>query len=106
MTGSLLWTPSPSRRGNSNLARFMASLNDTLGLNLESYADVHRFSIDEPDSFWTAVWDLGGVKAQARGSRALTDRDRMPGARFFPDARLNYAENMLVKSDDSPALVF
>ena len=65
-----------------------------------------RFSVEEPEAFWSAVWDFCGVKAETRGERVLVDADKMPGARFFPDARLNYAENLLRKNDDSDALVF
>jgi acetoacetyl-CoA synthetase len=97
-----LWTPSAERAAASNLRRFVAAL----GLPLESFADIHRFSVEQPEAFWSGVWDFCKVKASARGSRVLVDGDRMPGGRFFPDARLNYAENLLVKSDDSDALVF
>jgi len=101
-----LWTPSESRIGNSNLHRFMAQLNRDHGVTLTTYDDVHRFSVERMEDFWMALWDFGGVKAETRGQRILTDGDRMPGGRFFPDARLNYAENLLGKTGDSDALVF
>jgi len=101
-----LWTPSESRIGNCNLHRFMAQLNRDHGVTLTTYDDVHRFSVERMEDFWMALWDFGGVKAETRGQRILTDGDRMPGGRFFPDARLNYAENLLGKTGDSDALVF
>ena len=58
------------------------------------------------EDFWTAVWDDCGVIAETRGERVLADGDKMPGARFFPDARLNFAENHLRRRDDTPALIF
>ncbi len=106
MTDIPLWTPSASRQHQTNLACFIAGLNQSHGLSLAAYADVHAFSIDQPEKFWTAVWDFAGINAQARGSIVLDDPSLMPGARFFPEARLNYAETMLVKGDDSTALVF
>ncbi len=62
--------------------------------------------MEQPEAFWSLLWDFCGVRAETRGSRVLVDGGKMPGARFFPDARLNYAENLLVKSEDSDALVF
>jgi acetoacetyl-CoA synthetase len=106
MTDEPLWRPSEARSRGSNLACFMSLLNERHGLDLRSFSDLHRFSITEPDPFWSAVWDYAGLKAPVRGERVLVDGDRMPGARFFPDARLNYAQNLLVRDDDAPALVF
>ena len=100
MTDRPLWTPEPARIAASNLQRFMAPL----GLN--SFDEAVRFSVDQPDAFWSAVWDFCAVKASHRGERVLADGAKMPGAKFFPDARLNYAENLLRKSDESDALVF
>ena len=100
MTDRPLWTPNPSRIAASNLARFMAPLG------LATFDAALRFSVDEPEAFWSAVWDFCGVKASQRGERVLVDGAKMPGAKFFPDARLNYAENLLRKSDDTDALVF
>ena len=100
MTERPLWTPDSARTASSNLWRFMEPLG------LKSFEEVRRFSVDEPEAFWSAVWDFCGVKAETRGRRVLVDAAKMPGAKFFPDARLNYAENLLRKSDDSDALVF
>ena len=101
-----LWTPDAGRRESSNLWAFMALLNRRYGRALSTYAEVHGFSVAEPEIFWAAVWDFCNVKAETRGSRILVDPGRMPGGRFLPEARLNYAENLLGKSDDSAALVF
>jgi acetoacetyl-CoA synthetase len=90
----------------ANLTRFVAAANARHGLKLTGFRDTLRFSVEQPEAFWSLLWDFCGVRAEARGSRVLVDGGKMPGARFFPDARLNYAENLLVKSDDSDALVF
>ena len=106
MTERPLWTPDAKRQAGSNLSRFAQELNGRLGLSLKSYHDIHGFSVAEPGKFWDALWDFCGVKAENRGSRVLVDGGRMPGGRFFPDARLNYAENLLRRNDGGEALVF
>ena len=106
-TAEPLWAPDAERKAGSNLAAFRAWLAGEGGHGpFQSYKDLHRFTIERPERFWGALWDFAGVKAAQRGTRVLVEPDRMPGARFFPDARLNYAENLLVKLDDSPALIF
>jgi acetoacetyl-CoA synthetase len=95
-----LWTPPPARVAASQLACFMA------GLSLKTYGEAHRFSVERQEEFWRAAWDYGGVKAERCGERVLIDADRMPGARYFPEARLNYAENLLRKTGEAPALIF
>jgi acetoacetyl-CoA synthetase len=69
------------------------------------YTELHQWSIDQPQAFWAAIWDFCGVVASRRYDRVVDDFDRMPGARWFPGARLNYAENLLRFRDDHPALV-
>ena len=101
-----LWSPPPSRRTASQLWRFMAALNEARSLTLESYAGVHRFSLEHPQAFWAALWDFAGVKAAMRGETVLAPGASMKDTRFFPDARLNYAENLLQGSGDRPALIF
>jgi acetoacetyl-CoA synthetase len=106
MTATPLWIPSAARQQQPNLACFIAGLNEANGLHLSGFRAIHGFSVNEPEKFWRAVWDYAGVKAETRGDRVLADGGLMPGARFFPDARLNYAQNLLVKNDDTDALIF
>ncbi len=100
MTERPLWTPGADRIAASNLARFMAPLG------FRSFEEVLRFSVEEPEAFWSGLWDFCDVKAERRGEQVILDGTKMPGARFFPDARLNYAENMLRRNDEADALVF
>jgi acetoacetyl-CoA synthetase len=100
MTERPLWTPDSAAVTSSALWRFMQPLG------LRSFDEVLRFSVDQPEDFWRAVWDFCEVKAETRGARVLVDGHLMPGARFFPDARLNYAANLLRTQDDTDALVF
>ncbi len=101
-----LWRPSPERVAEANISRFMAEVARRWNVRADDYAALHRWSVAEPEAFWQTVWDFCGVIAETRGERVVADRDRMPGARWFPDARLNFAENLLRRRDDAPALVF
>jgi acetoacetyl-CoA synthetase len=101
-----LWTPSAERIAGSHAMRFMQQANARHGLSLGDYAQLYQWSIDRPEDFWSLVWDYGGVLAESRGACVLADKDSMPGARFFPDARLNFARNLLRRDDDADAIVF
>ena len=103
---SPLWTPSPDRVAIANLTAFKDRIADRHGVDLPDYAALYDWSIANLEDFWTALWDECGVIAETRGERVLVDGDKMPGARFFPDARLNYAENLLRRRDDGAAIVF
>jgi acetoacetyl-CoA synthetase len=94
-----LWTPSPERAAGTLLARFMERAGQ------RDYAVLHRWSVEDRAAFWSLVWDFCGVKGE-KGARILVDGDRMPGAKWFPDARLNFAENLLAARGEADALVF
>jgi acetoacetyl-CoA synthetase len=101
-----LWCPSPERAAATPLAAFIKGLSREAGYDGDDYAALHRFSIERPEAFWIALWDFAEVIAETRGERVLIDGDLMPGACWFPDARLNFAENLLRRRDDSPAIIF
>ena len=101
-----LWTPGLDRAANANISRFKESVEKAWRVPLPDTDALHRFSIDEPDKFWPALADFTGIKAETWGKRVLVDGDRMPGARWFPEARLNFAENLLGRRDDADAIVF
>ena len=94
-----LWTPSPERVAAARLTAFIEHLRRAGAGSFDDYAALHRFSTERPDRFWAAVWDFCGVAAETRGDVVVVDGDRMPGARFFPRARLNFAENLLREAD-------
>ncbi len=99
-----LWTPSADRVAGSRLTRFVQELEAAGPGPFPDYASLHRWSVDDAPAFWDRVWTSTGILG-ARGDRLIVDRDRMPGARFFPDATLNFAENLLRRSDDAPAIL-
>src|SRR5262245_42159318 len=102
---SPLWTPSAERIAGTRLTAFMRMVEERYGVSTPTYAQLYQFSIDRPEAFWRLVWEFGGVRG-TMGERVAADLDRMPGARFFPDATLNFAENLLVRRDSTPALIF
>jgi len=106
MSNTKLWAPSKQRVEKAQITKFIALVNNKCGTDLSDFDDLHDFSVAEPEKFWTAVWDFGDVKAQTRGDIVIEDRNKIPGAKFFPGSRLNFAENLLSKNDDSPALIF
>ena len=103
--GKPLWIPSPERQARARLTAFARTAERRFERKFPDYASLHRFSVERPGEFWTAVWDFCGVRG-SQGDRAVDHLERMPGARFFPDARLNFAENLLRRRDASTALVF
>ena len=100
-----LWVPTPARIAAAPITAFMAEASARAGTSFSSYAELHRWSVDRRDEFWSLLWDFCGVIGD-KGERALVDGDRMPGASFFPDARLNFAENLLRKRGSADAIVF
>ena len=97
-----LWRPSPPRVAKANLTEFAARVSGRHGIPLPDYTALYAWSIADRESFWREMWDYAGVIGE-RGARAAQDIDRMPGTRWFPDAKLNYAENLLARRapDDS-----
>lgn len=98
--------PSQQRLDNSNLMAFCDAMNQQHGLALSGYPSLYQWSIDEPGNFWCGVWDFCSLTAETRGDRVLENPAKMPGAQWFPDARLNFAENLLRRRDRKCALVF
>lgn len=101
-----LWQPSPERIAAANLTAFMRHVRERYGAAVGDYPQLYAWSISDAEHFWQAVWSFCGVVSATQGRTILADGDRMPGARWFPDARLNFAENLLRRRDRAPALVF
>ncbi len=104
-TATPLWHPSPEAVETAEMTRFETFVEERTGRAFDGYFDLHAWSVDDIPGFWDAFWDYAGVVGD-KGARVLADGGKMPGARFFPDARLNYAENMLRRRDEADALVF
>ena len=87
------------------MTAFTKQVEAVSGRAFSTYDDLYRFSIERPTDFWRELWTFCGVRGEM-GTRVVDDLTKMPGARFFPDARLNFAENVLRKRDDRPAIIF
>jgi acetoacetyl-CoA synthetase len=102
----LLWSPSPARIAAEPITAFMEAAETVGGPAAGAgYAALHRWSVEAPEAFWSLLWDFAGVRASERGTVILEDGERFPGARWFPGAQLNYAENLLRRDDDRTAVI-
>jgi acetoacetyl-CoA synthetase len=88
------------------MARFCRAAEERSGRSIDTYDALHKWSIDQLDDFWSLVWDFCGVVAEQRGETVRADDGSMQSVRWFPDARLNFAENLLKFRGDKDALVF
>ena len=100
-----LWSPSAERIANANLTAFLHEIQRKWDALVSDYPSLYEFSLTRPDAFWQAVWRFTGVRG-VMGETIVRDFDRMPGAGFFPEARLNFTENLLRRTDDTAALIF
>ena len=101
-TGQVLWSPRPTSA--SGRARPLPRLaRDERGLDLAGYDELYRWSVDDLEGFWGSLWDFFEVRAHTPYERVLGARE-MPGAEWFPGARLNYAEHMLGRDEDLDAV--
>jgi acetoacetyl-CoA synthetase len=100
-----LWRPTPERVAKTQVMAVVAEANRRHGLTLANYRDLHAWSVAHGAEFWDLIWDYCGVVGE-KGARRLIDGDKMPGAQFFPDAKLNFAENLLRVPGSGDALIF
>ena len=100
-----LWRPSPERAAQSNLVRFWRAAERRAGRSFGAYRDLHRWSVESSEQFWELLWEFCEVRG-ARAGPVLVNGDRMPGAQWFPQARLNFADNLLRRRDASDAIAF
>ena len=101
-----LWIPSEEIKKQANITRFMRFVNERFGLGIKTFSDLYAWSVDRIPDFWGSVWDFVEIKASREYDSVAEDLDRYPGTRWFPGARLNFAENLLRYSDERLAFVF
>ena len=104
--GELLWRPSEQRIKGSNMYRFMQGVNQNYGTDFNDYEALHQWSVEHLEAFWTEMWRFAEIRPQAGSARVIDNPAIMPGAHWFPDSRLNFAENLLRCRDDKTALIF
>jgi acetoacetyl-CoA synthetase len=101
-----LWTPEKARVSQSTLCVFTQWMASATGRSFADFDDLHRYSVDQAAEFWSRLWDFTHVIGEKGEPPYLVEAERMPDARFFPGAQLNFAENLLAKRGASPAVVF
>ncbi len=104
MKPQIVWTPSPERIASATITRYREWLNETRGLGLEGYHDLWQWSVDELEAFWASIWEFFEIEASEPYERVLTQRE-MPGAEWFPGARLSYAAHVFRNRDDSEVAI-
>ena len=102
---TLLWTPSEDRKLNANITRYIEWLYLNKGVQHDSYHDLWEWSVTNLKDFWGSLVDFFDVKFHKPYDQVLDGRD-MPGARWFTNSTLNYAEHSLRRRDQHPAIVF
>lgn len=100
-----LWTPSQEQINSSNMQAFMGQASKITGVTLDNYQDLWQWSIDDSPSFWSQLWDFCQVIGD-KGERILINGDSIEQAEWFPDAQLNFAQNLLRERSDLPAIIF
>jgi len=101
-----LWQPSEPRIKNTNMYRFMTLVNDRFNKEFTEYTGLWEWSVENLEDFWSTAWEFLDIKASVPYTKAIENPDKMPGAKFFTNSKLNFAENLLQFRNDKPALVF
>ena len=97
-----LWSPSPEEINSTEMTRYMRSFEQTF----DGYASMWEWSVTERADFWESIWTFGEVRSSKPYESVVENPAKMPGVKWFPGARLNFAENLLRFRDDHPAIVF
>ena len=102
---NVLWRPSSKIKEESNLNQFIKNFVDEFKNQSDvKYEELWKWSIEKPEKFWDSIWDYSNVLGE-KGEILLKDKDKMPGARFFPNAKLNYTENVLKNKNETLAII-
>jgi len=105
-----IWSPSPQRIAASSLTQFIQMVRSEQGITVDDYAALYQWSIDSPEQFWPAVWNFCEVRSSQPWESVLSGAAKMPGAKWFEGARLNFAQNLLRHSQgalrNKAALIF
>jgi acetoacetyl-CoA synthetase len=106
MKTSPLWTPSVTSSQNSNMQAFSSLMAKKYSLNNNEYNTIHKWSVENTSDFWKEIWDFTKIKSSQTFHNVVDDSHKMPGAKWFYGAKLNFAENLLKRCDNHKALIF
>jgi len=102
----LLWSPSAKEIENTQAWGFMQEVNQEFETKLANFHELYQWSCEFPESFWNLFWKYSSIIAERNPTKALKNGDDFLGSEWFPDARLNFAKNLLSDGSDNPAIVF
>ena len=102
----LLWSPSANEIENTQAWGFMQEVNQEFETKLTNFHELYQWSCEFPESFWDQFWKYSSIIAERNPTKALKNGDDFLGSEWFPDARLNFAKNLLSDCSDNPAIVF
>ena len=106
ISNPVMWAPSDERIKSSQMFKFIKYNNDKYNLNLNSFADLHSWSVNNKSDFWSSIWDFFKILGTKGADPYIKPINQMPGSKFFPNGSVNYAENMLSGNMTGPAIVF
>ena len=104
--GKILWKPTEEYILNSQIYKFQNKINDKFDLSLSSYLELYNWSINNIEDFWSSVWDDASIVYSQKYSNIVDDLNKMPGAKWFQNSKLNYAENLLKIKNDNYAIEY
>ncbi|MHA1273920.1 MAG: acetoacetate--CoA ligase [Promethearchaeota archaeon] len=101
-----LWEPSEEWLKNAQTTKFIEFVNNNFGQNINNSKELYKWSVENIPGFWAAIWDFCGIIASKKYDKVVEDLSVFPGTKWFPGAKLNFAENLLKYNDDQKAFVF
>lgn len=101
-----IWSPSNERIASASVTKFLKEVNTSQKLTIPNIHELYKWTIVEPEIFWSTAWDFMGVVGRKGGGPFLSDKDRFLEAKWFPNSSLNFAQNLLRHNNDTPALIF
>ena len=99
------WNPSAERIHNANISRFIRLIRSESDPSVFDFGSLYEYSVRSPAGFWRAIWEFFEVRGRI-GKTILLESEQMTENRWFPDAQLNFAENLLQRRDDHTAIIF
>ena len=103
---NVIWAPSDERVKSSKMYKFIKIINKKNNLNIQNFTDLHNWSIENKSDFWSSIWDFFEIKGLKGTKPYIEPENQMPGSKFFPNGKVNYAENMLLGDVSGSAIVF
>ena len=106
MAQNPLWQPNPEKAAKSQMQDFLNLVHQKYGLAKKDYEHLHHWSDQNPADFWEEFWEYAKIRYSKNFDSGVDDTKKMPGAKWFEGAKLNYAENLLQRHDDKTAIIF